>query len=39
MGDYANRNTDAPPLPYAYVQVTDKLLANASPEALSRVKG
>jgi hypothetical protein len=35
----ANRNTDAPLLRYVYEQVKDKLLANPTPEALSRVKG
>jgi hypothetical protein len=39
MDDIANRNTDAPLLRYVYEQVKDKLLANPSPEALSRVKG
>ncbi len=39
MDDIANRNTDAPLLRYVYEQVKEKLLANPSPEALSRVKG
>lgn len=39
MDDIANRNTDAPLLRYVYEQVKDKLLANPSPEALSKVKG
>jgi hypothetical protein len=39
MDDIANRNTDAALLRYVYEQVKDKLLANPSPEALSRVKG